>query len=244
VSPPIHVFLGPTVTRREAELVLPACYHPPVAMGDIWWLVTDSRPVVIAIVDGTFQSTPAVWHKEILFALSLGVRVVGAASMGALRAAELHTLGMEGSGAIFEAFRDGRIEDDDEVAVAHADAALGFRPLSDAMVNLRAGLRAARDHGILTQAAEAELVRQAKERFYPERTWASVFDAARRLGLAVDALIAFVRERRPDAKREDALEMLRGLAAARPPPRPPVFEPTAFWDRMVTAERARRDPAE
>ena len=45
--------------------------------------------------------------------------------MGALRAAELHAFGMRGVGRIFEAFRDGELEDDDEVAVVHGPAEPG-----------------------------------------------------------------------------------------------------------------------
>jgi hypothetical protein len=45
-----------------------------------------------------FDSTPAVLHKEILWAMDRGVGVSGAASMGALRAAELHWYGMVGVG--------------------------------------------------------------------------------------------------------------------------------------------------
>ena len=61
----------------------------------------------------------------------------GASSMGALRAAELHTFGMRGVGEIFERYRDGVLEDDDEVAVSHASADHAYRELSVAMVNLR-----------------------------------------------------------------------------------------------------------
>ena len=52
----------------------------------------DGRAQVI--VDGSFQWTPAVWHKEILWAMGRGVHVFGAASMGALRAAELDGFGL------------------------------------------------------------------------------------------------------------------------------------------------------
>ena len=48
------------------------------------------RPRQSLIIDGSFQSQPAVRHKEILWALSRGIPVIGAASMGALRAAELY----------------------------------------------------------------------------------------------------------------------------------------------------------
>ena len=50
--------------------------------------------------------------------MSQGIHVFGSASMGALRA-ELCPFGMVGVGRIFEAYRDGELEDDDEVAVIH-----------------------------------------------------------------------------------------------------------------------------
>ena len=53
---------------------------------------------VIGLVDGVFEDRPTVWHKEILWALDRGVRVLGAASLGALRAAECAPFGMEGVG--------------------------------------------------------------------------------------------------------------------------------------------------
>ena len=138
----LFVFLGPTMPVDDARRLCPAEYLPPVAMGDVYALMK-RRPPTIAIVDGTFQSAPAVWHKEILFALSRGVRVIGSSSMGALRAAELASFGMEGIGAIYEAFRDGVYNDDDEVAVAHAAREHGYRALSEAMVNIRAALASA-----------------------------------------------------------------------------------------------------
>ena len=48
--------------------------------------------------------------------MAAGTQVFGAASMGALRAAELAPFGMIGVGAIFAAYRDGRLTGDDEVA--------------------------------------------------------------------------------------------------------------------------------
>src|SRR5205814_1005092 len=113
-----------------------ATYLPPVACGDVAALLPRA-PAAIGIVDGFFDERPAVFHKEILHALARGVRVFGASSMGALRAAELHGFGMQGVGRIFEAFRSGELEDDDEVAVVHGDAGIAFAPTSDAMVNLR-----------------------------------------------------------------------------------------------------------
>src|SRR4029434_6356953 len=85
-----------------------------------------AAPRVIAIIDGTFESRAAIWHKEILLALARGVSVFGASSMGALRGAELAVCGMIGVGRIFEAYRDGLYTDDDEVAVLHSAAGRGL----------------------------------------------------------------------------------------------------------------------
>jgi hypothetical protein len=122
----IVVFLGPSLAADEARRLLPARYVPPARCGDIL-RARRLEPRVIAVVDGLFGTTAAVWHKEILLALEDGRAVFGAASMGALRAAELAAFGMIGVGAIFEAYRDGRYTDDDEVAVAHGPATEGFR---------------------------------------------------------------------------------------------------------------------
>ena len=138
----VVVFLGPTLAVDDARAVLDAHYLPPAAHGDVFQAAL-RRPRAIAVVDGVFERRPAVWHKEILFALSEGIHVYGAASIGALRAAELDAFGMRGVGEVYRAYADGTIEDDDEVAVAHADAEYGFRALSEAMVDVRATLASA-----------------------------------------------------------------------------------------------------
>src|ERR1700693_6209837 len=133
----VYVFVGPTISPEEAGGELEAVYLPPAAEGDVY-RVTLKRPQAIGIIDGYFQSIPTVRHKEILWAMSRGIHVFGSASIGALRAADLVAFGMVGGGAIFEAYRDGVLEDDDEVAVAHALAENCYRTGSDAMVNIRA----------------------------------------------------------------------------------------------------------
>ena len=98
----VHVFLGPSLPIAEARQVLPqAVYHPPAAVGDVYRVAASGDCSVLALIDGLFQSVPAVWHKEILFALELGLRVFGASSMGALRAAELDVFGMVGVGTVY-----------------------------------------------------------------------------------------------------------------------------------------------
>ncbi len=248
-----YVFLGPTLPVPQARAILPdAVYLPPVSMGDVHVLLAQ-QPRRIAIIDGIFECTPAVWHKEILFALARGVRVLGSSSMGALRAAELHVHGMEGVGRIFEAYRDGVLEDDDEVALTHATAEHDFRPLSEALVNLRAGLSRTQQLGHITPPTHRTLLQIAKQTFYPERCWAGLLRMGTEVGLPAAELAAlshFVRRERPDQKREDAIELLRLLAAepddsTQAPQVTFDFEPTSAWLHMIELEtQARGLPAE
>src|SRR6188472_938210 len=129
------VFLGPTLPLAAAAELVDAIFLPPAAAGDVYRLVRDlprGRPTRLAIVDGYFERMAAVWHKEILVALERGIAVYGAASMGALRAAELAPWGMQGVGEIYRAFASGELSADDEVAVAHLPADQDHRPISDA----------------------------------------------------------------------------------------------------------------
>src|SRR5687767_14609932 len=138
----IIVFTGPTLPADAARRELDAIYLPPVSQGDVYRACA-KRPKAIAIIDGYFERVPSVWHKEILWAMSQGIHVYGASSMGALRAAELETFGMIGIGKIFSDYRDGVLEDDDEVAVIHGPEEDGFPAFSEAMVNIRATLNRA-----------------------------------------------------------------------------------------------------
>jgi hypothetical protein len=229
----VFVFLGPTLPLEEARTILDAAYLPPVQMGDIYAAMKE-RPQAIGIIDGVVERVSSVWHKEILYAISHGVRVYGASSVGALRAAELCSFGMEGVGRIFEDYRDGLLEDDDEVAVAHATAEFGYRQVSEPMVNIRQGIGKALSAGLIHMDTALALLKEAKRMFYPERSWHAVQSVGARLGLPKEELArlkTFVAEERPNLKRDDAIAMLRRMAAAVDAPARPNFEfqPTHVW---------------
>lgn len=241
------VYLGPSLPRGEAEAILPAVYLDPIAMGDLYTLVRTRarRGDRVAIVDGFFEQVPAVWHKEILYAIESGIAVYGASSMGALRAAELHAFGMRGLGQVFEAYRDGTIEDDDEVAVAHATQEDGYRSLSTAMVSIRFGLDRMRQAGQITAEQHGLLCAYAKAQHYNVRSWADTYAYA--LGIGLDEqVLAALRELagEPDAKAQDAAALLRHLAtlgdAADEPPAPEfVLEQTGLWRDLAQSQEAR-----
>jgi hypothetical protein len=228
---PVVVFLGPTLPHDEARAVLDAEYLPPAGHGDVLRAAL-RRPRAIALVDGVFDTVPAVWHKEILFALSEGVHVYGAASMGALRAAELDRFGMRGVGAVYRAYADGALEDDDEVAVAQADAEHGFQALSDSMVDVRATLDAAVASGLVEAPVAAEIAARVKETFYPRRMLLAALDQDDE---AHERLRAWLPRGWVLRKRADALELLRVVGAdllkGLEPFRPGwTLQRTRFWE--------------
>lgn len=163
MMPPV-VFSGPSLARAVVEAA-GFVWRPPARQGDLRAVLAE-RPAAIGLVDGLFEAVPTVWHDEILAALDAEIPVFGAASIGALRAAELDTHGMVGVGTIYAAYRDGILEDDDEVALLHAPAELGFRPLTMPMVNVRAIVAAA----ALDPAVEDQIIRACKAVFYKERS--------------------------------------------------------------------------
>lgn len=225
------LFAGPTLF---GEALPPGVSrYGPVSLGSVF-RACETGYRRIGIIDGFFGNTPSVWHKEILYAISKGAEVAGAASMGALRAAELYQFGMIGLGRIFRLFRGGTWTDDDEVAVVHATEELAFRPLSDAMANIRFTLRSLRKRGLTSRAVEADLVRRMKARHFSERTRDELRRQSREvLGRSATArfMVAFEREY-IDVKRRDArvlVEYLLDRASIQPPPARPVFLATAHW---------------
>ena len=240
------VFLGPTLAVTEASRILDATYLPPAGQGDVLRAALD-RPKVIVVIDGYFERIPAVWHKEILYAMAQGIHVFGASSMGALRAAELADYGMEGVGEIYEAFASGALEDDDEVAVAHASREDGFRVASDAMVNIRATFAAA--SGVLSRDTATALVAIAKGLYYPDRHFARVLELGREAGLSsheLDRFRTFLPTGRIDQKKRDAVAVLElvkarfeaGISAKQVEFR---FEHTDAWDYMLEHATARSE---
>lgn len=233
----IVVFLGPSLDLPTAKATLAADYRPPVVNGDVIRAV-QSGPTAIGIVDGSFEWTLSVWHKEILWALTQGTHVFGAASMGALRAAELAPFGMRGVGRIFEMYRDGLLQDDDEVAVAHEPGG-GYAVASEALVDIRCTLGAAARAGIIGEPSRRALVAAAKHMFYPDRRYADVLAAGCAAGVPgreLDSLEAWLPAHRVDQKRADALHLLRALADL-PADGPGAHRPTFTLNRSEYLER-------
>ena len=165
----IVVFAGPSLPRAAREGFDGVEWRAPVEAGDLLRLDVGPEDLV-CLIDGYFDHRPAVRHKEILLLLSEGVRVIGAASIGALRAAEMDGFGMVGVGAIYRAYRRGTITGDDEVALIHAAEERDWKPLSVPLVDVRATLAAAVRRRIMGKAEARALLRRAAAIHYVDRS--------------------------------------------------------------------------
>jgi len=209
----VFVFCGPTIQKNEAQKIFPAEYLPPAAQGDVMSVVT-RQPRAIGVIDGYFQLRPSVLHKEILWALDQGIHVFGSASMGALRAAELHSFGMIGIGRVFEDYRDGRITRDDEVALNHGPAELGYPTLSEPLVNIRATLEAATAKNVVSQSTADSLLMQMSREYFSHRSYRNMLELGAQNGVPAEELTClriWLEHGIVDLKKTDAIEMLTNM---------------------------------
>lgn len=214
------VFLGPSLPLATARQILPARYLPPAGFGDVYRLIGSDVDTLV-LIDGFFHGATPVWPRELLAAMKSGIRVFGAASMGAMRAAELCLHGMIGLGTVFRWYESGEIDGDDEAALLHAGPEQGYAAISMPLVNLRYNLREASARGVLLADAAAALVAAMKALPFWRRTlsamqrdpaYQALDDASRR------RLSAFFTEGAIDLKRRDAKDALAEIARRRAAP--------------------------
>jgi hypothetical protein len=239
------LFAGPSFPpNARGDCGLAIDWRPPVRQGELYQAAL-GRPAVIGIIDGYFEVTPTIWHKEILWAMAQGIHVYGAASIGALRAAELDTFGMKGIGRVYEDFRDGVLEDDDEVAVLHGPEELGYPPLTEAMVNIRATLAAATRDRIVSHGAAMNLTAIAKQLFYKDRTYEAMLQSAVEFGMNADELTrltAWLPQGHVDQKRRDAGAILDAILAHISAGTPPLRVSYELADTVAWQAVTRRTP--
>ncbi|GAA1029438.1 TfuA-like protein [Virgisporangium ochraceum] len=211
-----YLFVGPSLPDiRSCDDIT---VRPPVAAGDLIELDVEVGDAV-GIIDGYFHQAQAVPHKEILDLMARGATVFGAASIGALRAAELADHGMVGVGGIFEDYRDRVLWADDEVALMHGTAEDGYRPLSEPLVNTRAKLVEASRQGLCDPETADRIVGELGAMPYRDRSWRQVVTVAVASGVddaAAWRLGRFLATSTIDRKRDDARSLVGVLRRAGP----------------------------
>lgn len=225
------LFVGPSLPDAPALCGSTIEVRPPAAHGDVLAAVRDGA-AAIGIIDGNFEHVAPVWHKEILFALENDVAFFGAASMGALRAAECDAFGMIGIGRIYQDYATGSRIDDADVALLHGPAELGYAALSVPLVNVDATLDRLASADAIDKSYVLRMRDIARTLFYKDRTWSTIIEQA---GYEKDKeqLIQLIHAEAVDQKREDAIALvyhLLGFHSQSPAKRGDwVFRETSLW---------------
>ena len=203
------VFTGLSLSQEEARTLLAAEVRPPVKRGDLDQL---SDGTVAAIIDGELGGDSAVPVEEIRRALRRGVKISGAASVGALRAYEAREDGMVGLGWVYRAYCTGRIWGIDEIAVIYDPDS--YRSLTIPLVNVRFCLeRLTTRRGISAEEADHAMASLKQLSIGKRDRRSIVLHLAGLLGRErVRKMLKLVRPAEDDVKKSDAYELLRILA--------------------------------
>src|ERR1700755_1895690 len=159
------VFSGPSIAEAEVHR-LAACTHaPPIKRGD---LERNGDYDVFVILDGEFGQNMSVSPKEILAVLERGKTVIGAASMGALRASELDRSGMIGVGWVYDYFRRQAVRRDADVALAYS--LFDFKPMTVPVVDVEYWMERTFAAGLIGRRERTRVLKAARNIFFAERT--------------------------------------------------------------------------
>ena len=211
---PPHVFAGPSIELVDEVVRSRAVLHPPVRHGDLTRLAADHRPGILLIVDGVFGFEMAITPREIRQMIEAGWRVFGAASMGAMRAAELWPQGMIGLGDIYTLFRTGGLKSDADVAVLFGGDAL--REITISMVQVRFLIQYLRHFHGLSGLDARRMQALANSIYWAERDEAALIRSWQASGVGetnIARFAALLRDPRLHPKKRDAAYAMASLVA-------------------------------
>ena len=200
------VFSGPSIAEAEVRRLATATHAPPIRRGDL--AAVDGYDVIV-ILDGEFGQTMSVSPKEILVVLGQGKTVIGASSMGALRASELDRSGMIGVGWVYDHFRRCTIRRDADVALVYSP--FDLKPMTVPMVDLEFWMEQTSAAGLIANKQSALLLKTARKIFFADRTLDRLMDSLRRAvgDHTLESLLAFSGGTIPNVKAMDAMQALR-----------------------------------
>lgn len=214
MSKPI-VYLGPTLSREKAIKILDADYRDPAKKGDFLMLSQDSdEKKYVGFIDGVFlhdypPSPIEVYH----LATRKNIELIGASSLGALRAVELEKFGMKGIGKIFQLYKNGIINADDEVAVTFTRENNILQ--SEAMIDIRFNLFLAYKKGIITNQTKKRIAKIAKNIYFPFRNYEDIIKLTQRQFPSIynelESFRSYILKNRDSLKARDAIKLLKYL---------------------------------
>ena len=211
------IFLGPSLSHEKARKILDAEYRPPAKKGDfLGFTMPADGLTVVGLVDGYFlQDYPPSPIEVYQLIMRKNTVVIGSASLGALRAVELEKFGMIGVGKIFELYKHGIVNADDEVAVTFTEEPQSLQ--SEAMIDIRFNLFIAKRKGIIDEITKKTVARVAKSVYFPYRNYEDILDKTKNmhpeLEHGLESFRAYIRNNRRSLKEKDAIRLIEYIKA-------------------------------
>jgi TfuA protein len=212
----VVVFVGPSLDPEKARTILEADYRPPAKKGDLIKLIMslDEKETVVGLIDGYFlldyPPTPIEVYQLIVRPNTV---VIGSSSIGALRAVELEKFGMIGIGKIFQLFKLGKLDADDEVAVTFSQDS--YRLQSEAMVDIRYNLYLSLKRGFVDKETKDAIAKVAKSIYFPYRTYQNIIEETIKnypqLENNARRFEAYILRNRKSLKERDALKLIEHI---------------------------------
>ncbi len=167
------VYTGPSLSHEEALSINPEIeLRNPIKKGDLLELMVVHDSANVLMIDGYFNTELSIWHKEIQLAIENGIYIIGCSSMGALRAVECKSIGMQGYGNVYEAYLSNQLLGDDEVCVAHYNLNNNyFAATSIPLINIRLTLQRSKEKNIFPTAHIDRYIELIKYIDYDQRIW-------------------------------------------------------------------------
>src|SRR5919108_1848184 len=221
------IFIGPSLNQQKARRIFDADYRGPAKKGDLLTLsasavinLKDQPDAInfVGLIDGLFlQDYPPTPIEVFQLLSNKNFHVVGGASIGALRAVELEKFGMVGIGKVFELFKNGVTNADDEVAVTFHPGD-GGSIQSEAMIDIRFNLFIAYKKKIITERTKYIIAKIAKSIYFPYRNYSDVIEQTRRKfpesSKELDSFSSYINQHRTSLKEIDAIRVIKYIKVA------------------------------
>lgn len=206
------IFLGPSLSIEKAKKILEADYRKPAKKGDLLQLIFNETKIV-GLIDGYFlQDYPPTPIEVYNLVKKKETKVYGSSSLGALRAVELSKYGMIGVGKIFNLFRNGILDSDDEVAVTFTDYS-DYK--SEALIDIRYNLFLAQKMKVIDKEVKRIILRVSKQTYFPYRTYTDILDKCKQkypdYRLQIEKFGEYIQSNRKSLKEDDAVLLLKRI---------------------------------
>ena len=229
------IFAGPSISHQQLAEVTTAELAPPIRRGDIDRFAGYE---MFVIIDGEFGQSLSVSPKEILGLLRAGKTVIGASSMGALRASELDSCGMIGIGWVYQHFAAAAVRRDDDVALAYSP--LDLSPVTIPVIDIEYWTSLLLTRNLISVREKKTICRTTRKIFYAERTESKLIrELERTIGASsLRDLLAHTSGTFPDIKHLDArraVQLHRSLCDSSTTIEQPIKE-SSQWNPKIQVE--------